>query len=392
MAQARSTGARLRNRCVAICALLACAGAPGLARAADDWALPAVSLRGFGTLGAVHSDERNADFVSGFFEPNGAGRTHRWAFGIDSKLGLQADAKISESLSATVQLVARHGHDNAYTPQIEWANLKYQLTPDFAVRFGRTVAMPFMVSDSRLVGYGNPWIRPPQEVYGLDPHHEQGRRRRDLAAPHGRHDERHTRVVREDFRQASGFGQGQGPPLFRRLEHVEYGPASLRASYSSGRVDLTTTDLDALVAGLTQFGNAASALPPFAAAGARALGLARTYRFENAPISLVALGAAYDRERWLFMAEWAKFNGHSLLADSTAWYATARLPDPRIHALRDGCPAAAGAAVGKRHLHGRAAAAALDDRRRAQHRSWRGHRRGDVRRSAASQPACAGTS
>ena len=27
----------------------------------------------------------------------------------------------------------------------------------------------FLVSDSRKVGYGNPWVRPPVEVYSLNP-------------------------------------------------------------------------------------------------------------------------------------------------------------------------------------------------------------------------------
>ena len=54
----------------------------------------------------------------------------------------------------------------------------------------------------------------------------------------------------------------------------------------------------------------------------QALALADKYRFEDAPISGVTVGASYDRAQWLFMTEWAKFNGHSVLADSSAWYMT----------------------------------------------------------------------
>ena len=306
---------------LAFCAAFAFPGAAGAA-AADDPAGPAISLRGFGTLGAVHASERNADFVGGFFQPNGAGHTHRWALGVDSKLGVQVDARITEQLSATLQLVGQHRYDNSYTPQVEWANLKYRVTPDLDVRFGRTVTMPFMVSDSRLVGYSNPWIRPPQEVYGLIPLTNKD----GVDATYRIHIGDVTNAIHTSYGQTSArlpaSGKVTAKHYFDISNTVEYGPASVRASYSTGRVDLHTPALDTLIAGLTQFGNAASALPPFAAAGAQSLGLAQKYRFEDAPISIIALGASYDRDRWLLMAEWARFNGHSLLADSTAWYAT----------------------------------------------------------------------
>jgi len=53
--------------------------------------------------------------------------------------------------------------------RVEWANLIYALSPDASVRIGRIVLPTFMVADSRKVGYANPWVRPPVEVYGLVP-------------------------------------------------------------------------------------------------------------------------------------------------------------------------------------------------------------------------------
>src|SRR6185369_2563780 len=41
--------------------------------------------------------------------------------------------------------------------------------PEASVRIGRIVLPTFMVADSRKVGYANPWVRPPVEVYGLIP-------------------------------------------------------------------------------------------------------------------------------------------------------------------------------------------------------------------------------
>ncbi|HYC49180.1 MAG TPA: hypothetical protein VED01_27190 [Burkholderiales bacterium] len=295
----------------------------GLAAAADGGWAPAVRLHGFGTAGVVNSSEKNADFVHGFFEPNGAGRTHDWAYGVDTKIGVQGDIRLTDKLSAVIQLVSQHRYDNTYMPQLEWGNIKYQITPDFDVRVGRTVAMPFMASDSRLVGYGNPWIRPPQEVYGLIPITNKD----GIDATYKLRFGEVTNTVHASYGRTSvhlpAAGSLKADDIFDVANTIEYGPFTARASYVRGRVDLSVAAVDALINGYTQLGNALSAIAPFAGRGVQALALADKYRFADAPISALALGASYDRDRWLVMAEWATFNGHSLLADSRAWYVTA---------------------------------------------------------------------
>lgn len=280
------------------------------------------ALHGFGTLGVVRSTAKEADFVSGFFEPNGAGHTSNWAAGIDTKLGLQADARIAEKLSGVLQIVSLHGYDNTYTPRVEWANLKYQITPDFNVRVGRTVTMPFMVSDSRQVGYANPWIRPPQEVYGLIPITNKD----GIDSTLKLHAGGMTSSLHASYGGTSlklpGSGTVQAKDYFDISNTVERGPLTARLSYSSGRVDLHTSTLDGLVSGYEQFGAALAAMGASQSA-AEARAVAARYRFEDAPISVFAAGASYDAARWLVMAEWARFNGHSILANSSAWYVSA---------------------------------------------------------------------
>jgi hypothetical protein len=68
-----------------------------------------------------------------------------------------------------LQVVSKHRHDNSWTPEIEWANLRYRPTDAFSLRVGRTVAPIFMYSDTANVGYANPWLRGPQEIYGMVP-------------------------------------------------------------------------------------------------------------------------------------------------------------------------------------------------------------------------------
>ncbi|CAH1386805.1 hypothetical protein [Candidatus Nitrotoga sp. M5] len=307
----------------AIAAIIVSGAAAPFASAADDVTKPTFALRGFGTLGLVHSSEKNADFTSGFFEPNGAGYTRNWAPGVDTKLGVQADAQFSDKFSAVFQLVSQHQYNNTYKPRVEWANLKYQFTPDFDIRLGRTVATPFMVSDTRLVGYANLWIRPPREVYGLVPiTNKDGI---DVNYRFGVGEA--TNSVHFSYGAANpklpDSGTVKAKNYVTLANTLNYGPIALRASYSWGRIDLHTPETDALLDGLTQFGNTVSAIPGFATEGKQALNLANKYRFHNEPLSFISFGASYDRDEWLLMAEWAVLNGASFLASSTAWHATA---------------------------------------------------------------------
>src|ERR1700674_4690027 len=96
---------------------------------AEDQSAPMFSFNGFGTLGVVHSSEENADFVGGVFQPSGAGFTHRWSAGVDSRIGGQVSANFTQKLSAVVQLVSEQRYDNTYIPSVEWANIRYQITP-----------------------------------------------------------------------------------------------------------------------------------------------------------------------------------------------------------------------------------------------------------------------
>jgi hypothetical protein len=113
--------------------------------------------------------EHNADFTSSIFKPNGAGYSHNWSADVDSLIGAQLTANFAAQLSAVVQVVSERRYDNTYIPELEWANIRCQITPDFSVRVGRIVLPTFLVSDARDVGYTYPWVRPPAELYGLVP-------------------------------------------------------------------------------------------------------------------------------------------------------------------------------------------------------------------------------
>jgi hypothetical protein len=152
--------ARILSAAVGIVAALSASGA----RAADYGAFD-YSFNGFGTAGVVHSSETRADFTTNYKQPAGAGLTHEWSVTPDSKLGAQLSVTYMEQLSAVVQVVSQYQSDGTYRPELEWANLKYQITPDADIRAGRIALPTFMYSDSVNVGYALPYVRIPLELY-----------------------------------------------------------------------------------------------------------------------------------------------------------------------------------------------------------------------------------
>ena len=92
------------------------------------------SFSGFGTFGAVHSSENKADFTSSLFKPDGAGHGHDWSADVDSLIAAQVTANFTPQLSAVLQVVSEQNYDNTYRPHVEWANIKYQFSPDFETR------------------------------------------------------------------------------------------------------------------------------------------------------------------------------------------------------------------------------------------------------------------
>lgn len=144
-------------------AMLALSLLPGGAWAAepDD---ADFSIDAFGTLGVVHSDYRQADFVTANpLHGRGAGYSRSWRADQDTKLGLQLSADVGR-LSAVVQGITQLRYDNSFRPDLEWANVSFAITPELSVRAGRVVLPTFLSSDTENIGYARPWVRTPGEI------------------------------------------------------------------------------------------------------------------------------------------------------------------------------------------------------------------------------------
>ncbi len=127
-------------------------------------AMPSLMLQGFGTLGVTRSDDANVQYVRDLSQPKGADKS--WTAKIDSLLGLQANIHFSPQTEGVLQTVSRYHYDGSYNPELTWAFLRHNFSPDFSLRAGRLGTEFYMLGDSRLVGYSNLTLRPPPDFYG----------------------------------------------------------------------------------------------------------------------------------------------------------------------------------------------------------------------------------
>lgn len=271
--------------------LPACAGAVLFAlgsAACAATASPAWKLSGFGTVGVVHSDEAQADFTASIMKGDGAGRTASWSRHVDSKLGAQVDVALDPRWSAVLQVVTEQRLDYSYQPRVEWANIKYQVTPELALRLGRIALPMFIAADYRKVGYAYPWVRPPLEVYGVLPltnsdgadlsWHWNGEALRSTTQVfYGR-----TDVPLYDGARLRGHG-------IAGLSHtVEQGAFSARASVITSRLSVSL------------FGELFDALDGVKPQGRD---IARRLRIAGKRASASSIGLNYDPGQWFVLGE-----------------------------------------------------------------------------------------
>jgi len=273
---------------------------------AGDVEAPMFSFSGFGTLGVVHSSERQADFISSILKPNGAGYSHAWSADVDSLIGGQVTANFTPKLSAVLQVIAEQNYDNSYRPHVEWANIKYQLTPDFSVRAGRTLLPTFLLSDTRKVAYTYPWVRPPLEVYRLAPVTASD----GVDASYQMRTGDVTNILQAHYGKSenklpAGSGTIKGEQSWGLAYTGEYHAITVHIGYESTHMTLDATK--PLFDAFRQF-------------GPEGIAIADKYGIDNTPLSVVTMGARYDPGQWFVMGEAAHLVTHTVFGTGTGWY------------------------------------------------------------------------
>ncbi|WP_445621032.1 porin [Kushneria sp. Sum13] len=124
-----------------------------------------VTLSGFGTIGLIHSDQGEADFVRDIGQPKGA--EQGWSGRTDTRLGLQASLLLTRELDVVVQGMSQYHSSGDFSPELMLAFVRYAPTPDIQMRVGRMGWDVDLLSESRYIGYAYPWIRPPVDHFGV---------------------------------------------------------------------------------------------------------------------------------------------------------------------------------------------------------------------------------
>ena len=273
----------------------------GAAHANEDDA-PRWAFSGFGTLGAVHSSERQADFVGSNQQPNGAGRTQQTSLSPDSELGGQVHALLTPELSAVAQLVVQHQYDNSWTPRFEWANVQYQPTSGLRVRVGRIEMPTFAVSQTRFVSYANPWMRPPQEVYLLNTVTSNDGIDATQVSHFGDSVNSLSGFYGSSVAKVPGGRKAVAKSNWGLNDTLEMGATTLRVGYVASEV-VTYGPVP------QPPGGSSTGAPPDAAPGARR------------PV-WVSIGASHDTGHWFAMGEYVRFFS-AVGLDVTSGYVTA---------------------------------------------------------------------
>lgn len=128
-----------------------------------------LSVSGFGHLGWAVSDESIIGYRSGITTNTNTKDRHLESK-IDSLLGLQLNATLSENVNAGAQFVLKDRFDDdKIGDHLQLGYLAFKPHAQVELRGGRLGLPIYMLSDHRDVGFSYLWDRPITEFYGMMP-------------------------------------------------------------------------------------------------------------------------------------------------------------------------------------------------------------------------------
>jgi hypothetical protein len=276
-----------------------------VAHADDD-----ISYRfsGFGTLGYVQT---NTDDLILHNPGQVKGADKSGSFLVDSRVGGQFDVTFNSQWSATVQALAAQDAKGDFTPKLEWAFVRYKATDSLSIRLGRLGWPAYLVSDYRYVGYSNPWVRAPLEVYGLAAldsfdgcditwTHALGPGTVSVQVLGG-----HASTDAPDTTQVTAHLDVN--QLYGAYLTYDIGDLHLRGGASTAHVTYTSNGTTELLDGLQYagFDSITSAL-----------------NANHKRTTFTSFGATYDAHRILLMGEYGSLRSSSFLSRDKGWYGT----------------------------------------------------------------------
>jgi hypothetical protein len=126
------------------------------------------SFSGFGTVGITTSDSKNYGFRQNISKRNGI-YSGDWKFEDASLIGLQLDLTFNNNFQFISQLVLKDQVEQSFNDALELGFFRYNPSPAWSFRIGRTALDLFMMTEYRNVGFAYPWAHVPIELYGIVP-------------------------------------------------------------------------------------------------------------------------------------------------------------------------------------------------------------------------------
>lgn len=84
----------------------------------------------------------------------------------ETRMGIQANAMVSDKIRATMQVMTRA--NNNYEAEVEWLFVNYAITEDLDLQAGKLRLPVYYFSEYMDVGIAYPWVRVPSDAYSLD--------------------------------------------------------------------------------------------------------------------------------------------------------------------------------------------------------------------------------
>ncbi|MDR0717394.1 MAG: hypothetical protein LBF50_08265 [Azoarcus sp.] len=265
-------------------------------------------ISGFATLGMVATGSRDVRFIRPSVNHPGGENPD---FGPDTVIGVHGDISLGARAALVLQAISRESTLGSFDPRASLAFVSYALTPNVTVRMGRVRVPFFMLSETIDINYANPWIRPPTEVYSLNPFNE---------------------LDGIDFLVRTGIG-GVNIEI-----HPYYG-SSILPIYQGGNSHLSNTrglNISVTAGSLTLFaghtesefalkwsGNDFLALSAaLNAVTPNAANILGKLSGNDGFSTFSALGAQWDDGRWLLIGEYTRLDSRRYTHDAHAWEVT----------------------------------------------------------------------
>lgn len=251
-------------------------------------------LSGFGTVGVTSAGKKQFGYHK---ERNQNAQFGGFSAFNDSVIGLQLDADLISNLTATVQVVVEERVKYDFNNIVDWAFLRYQITPKLVARAGRMNADLFMLSEYRNVGFAYLWAHPVVEFYTpISLNHYDGL------------DFKYTRPVASGYLEFKVYG-GQtssdikvsGGDLSLRTRPFYGANASLRTDLWRFRLIYAATEIYSIHGQLTGLLDTLNQVPQ--SAWPQAAALSNKLDGENKRVSYYSAGLAYDNNFWLVQSE-----------------------------------------------------------------------------------------